>query len=213
MCLNAHCCVRLMYVDLIRFLGLSIIKKRPQEGEKELRRVRALAGSLQSLVNIFIVPSSEQSTAGVWGSSTRTSSSTPVQWSGENISVRNVKIFERFHTQHRSEVPFTALEQLCAKSPHTHQPGMKYSQCWNIFTLEIFLAGGSESQQHGEILGPDHPASPHQGRVKTSHWSETIQILCSDWLRSALLCHKEPAQGSQSPLSGPFLPFHCVFIA
>ena len=45
-------------------------------------------------------------------------------------------------------------------------------------------------------------------RVEHSHSSNSVEILCSDWLRSwccsvaapALLCHEEPAPGNQSPL-------------
>ena len=40
-------------------------------------------------------------------------------------------------------------------------------------------------------------------RVETSHWSRSIQILRSDWLRSSLL--------RQSPYIEAFLAFRCVF--
>ena len=46
-----------------------------------------------------------------------------------------------------------------------------------------------------------------------SHWSRTKDVLLSfvemvhNAAPPALLCHKEPAQGTQSPLLGAFLPF------
>ena len=46
-------------------------------------------------------------------------------------------------------------------------------------------------------------------RVETSHWSRSTEILCSDWM---LPRHKEPAQGTQSPLLGAFLVFRWFFM-
>ena len=82
------------------------------------------------------------------------------------------------------------------------------------------IFSGLETEQRLRPLlalraGPGYYGHLLPGRVETSHWSRYVEILCSDWLGSgsALLCHKDTAQGIQNPLLGSILAFHCVFMA
>ena len=56
---------------------------------------------------------------------------------------------------------------------------MKYFQVLEIFSLLLFL---TESQICRRSRWA--PAVTNLGRVENSHWSRSIEILCSDWLSS-----------------------------
>ena len=54
-----------------------------------------------------------------------------------------------------------------------------------------------------------HQAELRQRLLSTGGVREIVNFL----LMSALSCHKDTAQGTQSPLLGAFLAFGCVFVA
>ena len=50
-------------------------------------------------------------------------------------------------------------------------------------------------------------------RQNLTRQTESLQVRDSDVATSALLCHKDTAQDTQSPLRRTFLAFRCVFMA
>ena len=81
--------------------------------------------------------------------------------------------------------------------------------------------GGISSLGSGVEGGPASPAVALGERysqawlslVKLLHYCALIGRELHSDATPALLCHKEPAQGTQSPLLGVFLAFHWFFMA
>ena len=90
----------------------------------------------------------------------------------------------------------------------THVPGQEhklYSDAIWIPTLATLGQGTFMTfAGHLEERTNQKPAS----QMKRCDWSVAHSVATP-----ALLCHKEPAQGTQSPLLGEFLAFHWFFMA
>ena len=96
-----------------------------------------------------------------------------------------------------------------------------YRSAWLMTRLTRRITVAALLQREARLVAELHRWSSHrqtyqhQGlvkstRVETSHWSRSVQILRSDWLRSwccytsFLLCHEDTAQGTKVPMIDSF---------
>ena len=94
-----------------------------------------------------------------------------------------------------------------------------FSKCQDQVRLEKAKTWDQSRTFWTKLSWDDHhtePSEVERRAVFSTLIGRGKSMFCSHWSRwfiePALLCHKEPAQGTKSPLLGAFLTFHWFFI-